>query len=324
MKKKIDFKIIIIVILIIILIGIIYLYTSDFTFEASETSETDSTTTVLTAEAEKMTISNTISDSGEITSALTENIELHATYYLSEILVEENEQIQVGENILKYTNGTYLVAPYNCVITKLNIPNISEKCENSHYITISSTDTLNMTISIDEDEINKISIGQEAQIETNVNSDNNYTGYVTNISNTGSNGKFEVQVKFLNDGNIKIGMSGTCEVILEKAVDAIVVPSEAVTTTQGKTYVQFIQNDGNTTQIEVEIGISNDAYTQIKSGISQGDKVQYEKQESTTNFGNMMRGNGQEKFNSQSGGEFMQNQRGGTQIEGTPPEKPTN
>lgn len=323
MKKKIDFRIILIVILISILGIIVYLYTSDFSFTSSITitNQSDSTTTTLTAKAEKMTISNTISDSGEITSSLTEKIELHATYYLSEILVEENQEIQSGQNILKYTNGTYLVAPYSCVITELNIPSIGEKCENSHYITISSIDTLNMMISIDEDDINKIAIGQEAQVVSSVNSDNMYIGYVTNISNTASSGKFEVKVKFSNDGNIKIGMSGNCEIILEKVENAIVVPSEAVSTNQGKSYVELIQNNGNTAQTQVEIGISNDAYIQIKSGLSEGDEIQYEKQESTNNTRNMMRNNGEQRMNSQPEGENMGERR---QEEGTPPEMPSN
>ena len=36
--------------------------------------------------------------------------------------VEEDDTVKKGENILKYSNGTYLVAPYDCVITEINIP----------------------------------------------------------------------------------------------------------------------------------------------------------------------------------------------------------
>ena len=34
--------------------------------------------------------------------------------------VEEDDTVKKGENILKYTNGTYLVAPYDSVITEMS------------------------------------------------------------------------------------------------------------------------------------------------------------------------------------------------------------
>ena len=34
--------------------------------------------------------------------------------------VEEVDTVKKGENILKYTNGTYLVAPYDSVITEMS------------------------------------------------------------------------------------------------------------------------------------------------------------------------------------------------------------
>lgn len=34
--------------------------------------------------------------------------------------VEEDDTVKKGENILKHTNGTYLVAPYDSVITEMS------------------------------------------------------------------------------------------------------------------------------------------------------------------------------------------------------------
>ena len=73
-----------------------------------------------------------VSSTSEVKSALIENVELHATYYLEETYVEANSFVAKGEKILKYTNGTYLKAPYDCYIVELNIPNEEGKCLNSH------------------------------------------------------------------------------------------------------------------------------------------------------------------------------------------------
>lgn len=155
----------------------------------------------------------TLKTQTEIKSALTEKVELHATYYLEEIYVEKNQFVASGENILKYTNGTYLVAPYDCYIIDLNLPDLEGKALNSHYIEISSSNSLMVTMNIDETNIEKVSVGMEATISvTSLNK--NYSGYITHIASTGSNGKFQIEIEFENDGDVKIGMTGEVSVII--------------------------------------------------------------------------------------------------------------
>ena len=155
----------------------------------------------------------TLKSSAEVKSALTENVELHATYYLEEVLVEENQFVAEGENILKYTNGTYLVAPYDCYIVQLNLPELEEKALNSHYVQISSSNSLMVTMNVDETYINNISIGLEATIEV-TSLGKKYTGYITHIASSGNNGKFEIKIEFENDGNTMIGMSSEVSITI--------------------------------------------------------------------------------------------------------------
>lgn len=153
----------------------------------------------------------TISSNSEIKSALTENLELHTTYYLSEVYVEKNQYVESGANILKYTNGEYLTAPYDCYVLELNIPEVGGKCVNNNYIQVESKNTLSVSMNVDETQIDKINIGDEATIEVTA-TDTKYTGNITHIGNTANNGKFEITIEFENDGNVKIGMSSKVEI----------------------------------------------------------------------------------------------------------------
>ncbi len=138
MKKKIDFRIFIIIILVIILAIMCYFYfkednTSgnmrDFTSsDIEDIIDTSETVNVSEDTKEKTTSETLVSTTTSVSSALTEKLELHATYYLEECFVEEDDSVSSGENILEYTNGTYLTAPYDCIITTLNIPDEEEKC----------------------------------------------------------------------------------------------------------------------------------------------------------------------------------------------------
>ena len=78
---------------------------------------------------------------------------------------------------------------------------------------------------------------------------------------------FSAKVTFENNGNLKIGMSASCE-------NVVAVPLEAVQTSDDGKYVIVVNDDGSTSEVSVETGISNDAYIQIKSGISEGTTVQ--------------------------------------------------
>lgn len=153
----------------------------------------------------------TLNQTSEVASALIENVELHATYYLAEAYVENNSYVAKGENILKYTNGTYLTAPYDCYIVELNLPEVEGKCLNSHYVKIQSKNMLAVSMNIDEKNIGKISIGQEVEV-TISSLDNTYKGYVTHIGSSASNKKFTIDIQFENDGKVKLGMTSSAEI----------------------------------------------------------------------------------------------------------------
>lgn len=269
MRKKKSFSgWIILSIVIVITVAIAY-----FVIKNMQSSD-DSEETITKVQTEKTTIINSISSSNGISSALTESLELHATYYLEEVYVKQNQYVASGENILKYTNGTYMTAPYNCVVTEISVPDVDGQCTNKHYIKVQSTEILQMTVTVNEDELDDVFIGQEAQITADVLPDKTYSGNVTAISSQGTysssseSSTFTVTVEFENDGNLSIGMSATCNVILEKAENVLAVPTEAVTTENNVKYVNVMNSDGTTyTKVEIETGISNDAYIEVKSGL---------------------------------------------------------
>lgn len=211
MKYK---KIIIILLLILILVGIIIAYViknSDSISSENVESIGESKSINFTNNSEqKEEKKTTLKSNSEIKSALVEEIEPHASYYLEEIYVEENQYVEKGANILKYTNGTYLTAPYDCVVTKLNLPELKGKFLNSHYVEVSSNNTLSVTINVNEENINKIKVGLDAKIKITT-LEKEYTGYVTKVASTASNGRFKVTIEFENDGNIKLGMTASVE-----------------------------------------------------------------------------------------------------------------
>lgn len=285
MKKKINPIIVAIIILAILLIAIIFIYFSPEKSVKTGEESTVSTQNVENTKATIQTIENTLSSSGQINSALDEKLYLHASYYFDEMIASENVLIKEGENILKYTNGTYLTAPYNCVITSTNLPDEDSICTSSHYIEIQSTESLCMNLSVSESDINKIEIGDTVDITVTATNEK-IEGYITSISEVGtyssSGSYFTAIVTFENNGNLKIGMSASCEIIIESAENVVSVPLEAVQEDDNGKYVVVVKSNGTTENVSVETGISNDAYVEIKSGITENTTVQMQSSDNSS------------------------------------------
>jgi len=103
-------------------------------------------------------------------------------------------------------------------------------------------------------------------------------------------------------------MSASCTVILDKAENVTAVPKEAIQTANNTSYVVVVNSDGSKQNVTVETGLSNDAYTEIKSGLNIGETVQYTvtTSNSTNNF-----------FRNGGGGQFTQRNSGNGGQTGT-------
>lgn len=265
MKKKIIITIFIIIILTVLMI----------IFVKKENSSEEEVT-YKDVKVSTTTIENSITSEGEVTSD-TITLSLNTYKYFSKMYYKVGDFVKKGTKILKYTNGTYYKAPYDLVIVGYNLPDSKEKIRSNNNIQVKKTGSLKMTLSIDETEINKVSVGDTAEITLNAYEDKTYTGKITfinwigNYTNSGT--KYTATVEFTNDGNVKLGMSGNVKIIIEKKEKVISVPIEAIQTKDNKKYVVVVNEDGTTTDTFVETGISSSAYVEIESGLTGNETI---------------------------------------------------
>lgn len=269
MKKKLNKRIVLIGAVVILLLVGGAVIRSQGEAKGEETQTT-------TSEAEIMTIENTLSSDGEVEGSLEEEVSPHTGYYLEEVKVESGDALEEGDTILTYTNGDVMTAPYDCVIKSYSLPDEEDQLTTDHYVTISGTDVLKIELTVDEGDIDLVKEGDEAGVRIEA-TNGSYEGVVTQVSEVGdysdSGSTFTVEVTFDNDGKVKMGMTGTASVLLEQAKDVLGVPVNAVTSKGGQSYVTVQKEAGTEEKVEVTTGIRNDAYVEIKDGLSEGDIV---------------------------------------------------
>jgi multidrug efflux pump subunit AcrA (membrane-fusion protein) len=75
------------------------------------------------------------------------------------------------------------------------------------------------------------------------------------------------------DGELRDGLTVTVTIMVARATDVLVVPNAAVTTRAGRSTVEVIKADGTTEPRQVETGLSDWQYTEITSGLTEGEQV---------------------------------------------------
>ena len=127
--------------------------------------------------------------------------------------VEVDDTVSKGDKILKYTDGTYLKASKDCVIISTNLPETETKATSSNYVEVSYLNKLTVSLSISENELASVKVGQEVEISLTADDSKTYTGKITKIDSVGtysnSGTTFDATVEFENDGNVKLGMTAT-------------------------------------------------------------------------------------------------------------------
>ncbi len=263
MKKKI---IILLSIILVLTLAILLLIPK---------KESETETKYKDVKVSTQTITNTLTSSGEVTSDTVTKY-LNTYKYFSTIYYEVGDYVKKGSKIVKYTNGTYFKAPCDLVVTNYNVPDSKEKIKSNNYVEYKCLNDLKMNISIDESDINSVKENQEVTITLNYDETKTYKGKITYINNIGtyssSGTKYTAEISFTNDGNIKLGMSGSTSIEIEKSENVIAVPIEAVQTRGTEKYVLVVDSNNETTEAIITTGISNSAYVEVKSGLN-GDET---------------------------------------------------
>jgi multidrug efflux pump subunit AcrA (membrane-fusion protein) len=189
-------------------------------------------------------------------------------------------------------NSATIVAPVAGIISNLALaPNLvmtaNSSTSSTNGSTIVSSQTIGKiagqnsqliaTVSLSEVDIVGVKANQKVTLTLDAYPDKTFTGKVLSINTSGSvsSGVTSYPVTILldpTDIEIYPNMAVTAQIITNVTPDVVMIPTTAITTTNGTSTVQIKKNNTYST-VTVTTGASNDSETEIKSGISEGDVV---------------------------------------------------
>lgn len=158
---------------------------------------------------------------------------------------------------------------------------------------IADTGTKQIIAKVDETDIGKIKIGQDATFTVDSYTNKTFTAHVSKISQTDTTYSWDttnttsssaassasviyyyvtLDVDDPND-DLRLGMTARVDISTSQKENALVVPIAALKTNNSGSYVVVVHDDGSTENVMVQTGIYSDDYVEITSGLSVGDKV---------------------------------------------------
>jgi multidrug efflux pump subunit AcrA (membrane-fusion protein) len=129
-----------------------------------------------------------------------------------------------------------------------------------------------------ESDASKIAVGQPATVTLSALTDTEVSGVVTAVSPTSSVVSnvvtYPVTVVLTRPpSTVKQGMTAQVAVIVQTATNVLELPSAAITTTGSISTVKVIDASGTQKTTPVTLGLVGTSYTEIASGLSEGQKV---------------------------------------------------
>lgn len=201
----------------------------------------------------------------------------------------ENALLDAKEKLADY----FVRAPFGGVIAKLDVKKGDPVSSATILATLITRQKI-AEISLNEVDAAHVKIGQKATLTFDAIPDLTITGQVAEIDTIGTVSQgvvtYTIKIGFdTQDERVKTAMSVSAEIVTEAKPDVLLVPNSAIKQSSETSYVEM-PSDADTTSATsasvrgvvlkeplrrrtIEIGLVNDEFTEIVSGLNEGDRI---------------------------------------------------
>lgn len=147
---------------------------------------------------------------------------------------------------------------------------------------VTPQDTMTVEITVDEQDINALTVGMTAQVKLDALGGEKYTAAITQIGNTGTNNggssKYTVELTMERAENMLSGMTATATIVLSTAEHVLTIPADALVE-QGNQTVVYTGYDEEMEMlldpVIVTVGCSDGEQAELLDGLAEGQTYYY-------------------------------------------------
>ncbi len=128
------------------------------------------------------TIQQTLTAAGEVQTVKEETLLFNKTKTFKGMCVEAKEHVAAGDPIALYSDGSSLKADHSGVVSAISPPRTGSKGDGTQSVTFLPDDQIAIHLTVPEDEIGRIAIGNTAKVTINAEPGKEFSGVITYVS----------------------------------------------------------------------------------------------------------------------------------------------
>ena len=187
----------------------------------------------------------------------------------------EDFKEQIGDGIVYATeSGT---------VTEVAYAAGDDIVSDATLVTYTDPKNVTMTVSISQDDISSVSVGEEVSISLTAYPDETFAGTVSSIATSATAGSstvnYDVTVLFSGDiSKVYSGMTGDVTLAGKTISDTLYISNQAVHLDGARSYVKVLDENGNVSERDITTGYSNGKIAAVESGLEEGETILIESQ----------------------------------------------
>ena len=173
-----------------------------------------------------------------------------------------------------------LYAPMSGTVMSLNVTVGETISGNLTIMTIDDLSQATIQFYLDANDWTNAKVGYEASVSFDALTGQTFSGKVTEImpglvsvQNSSMVEGTALLDKSVDEIGLPVGVEAAIDVISGQATNAVLIPVEALHKLSDNTYTVFVMENGKPVLRSVEVGLQDDTYAEIKSGLEAGEVV---------------------------------------------------
>ena len=175
--------------------------------------------------------------------------------------------------------GTQIIAPFDGVIADIPVEEGQNANPDSPAIIIADPSIVEISGTVDEVDVLFLQVGDPASIELEALGDEALIGNISDIAAFGESNQgvvtYPVTIQTEQPAGTQLpeGLSAVAEVVIREQTDQLLVPIQALFGSVNQPILLISKSDGTLEPRNVTLGISDDFWTVIEDGVSEGETI---------------------------------------------------
>lgn len=197
-------------------------------------------------------------------------------------LLTAQAQVAQAQNAVssaeRNVNLMNVVSPIDGTVTEVSAQQGQVSGQSEALMVISDLKNLKVLANVDEIDVHSVKVGQAVDVKVESIPGKVFKGVVESIAEQGkvisSVVYFEVTVKVTDEsGSLKAGMTADVDIIVDERPDVLLIPNAALESFRGHAMARILDENGEPSFKQVEVGISDGTVREVISGLEIGEMV---------------------------------------------------